>query len=82
MMNMGYDDRRDWREEEYNRYCHEHRGYRMSREEFYRDHCDYQSSSLLCSQESSCIQILIKLKAQGIKPKGIENSDKQIKKSS
>jgi hypothetical protein len=35
-----YDDRRDWRAEQYERYCHETRGYRMSREEFYRDRCD------------------------------------------
>ena len=35
-----FDDRRDWRAEQYERYCHENRGYRMSREEFYRDRCD------------------------------------------
>jgi hypothetical protein len=35
-----YDNRRDWRAEQYERYCHETRGYRMSREEFYRDRCD------------------------------------------
>jgi hypothetical protein len=35
-----YDDRRDWRAEQYDRYCRENRGYRMSREEFYRDRCD------------------------------------------
>ena len=35
-----YDDRRDWRAEQYERYCHEVRGYRMSREEFYHDRCD------------------------------------------
>ena len=35
-----YDDRRDWRAEQYERYCHENRGYRINREEFYRDHCD------------------------------------------
>ena len=35
-----YDERRDWREVQYERYCHENRGYRMSREEFYRDRCD------------------------------------------
>ena len=35
-----YDDRRDWRAEQYERYCHETRGRWMSREEFYRDHCD------------------------------------------
>ncbi len=37
---LSYDDRRDWRAEQYERYCHENRGYRMSREEFYRDRCD------------------------------------------
>jgi hypothetical protein len=37
-----YDDRRDWRAAEYERYCREQRGYRMSREEFYRKHCDYR----------------------------------------
>jgi hypothetical protein len=41
----GYNnDRRDWRAEQYERYCHENRGYRMSREEFYRDHCDSRVS--------------------------------------
>jgi hypothetical protein len=35
-----YDDRGDWRAAEYERYCREQRGYRMSREEFYRDRCD------------------------------------------
>jgi hypothetical protein len=38
-----HDERRDWREEAYNHYCHENRGYRISREEFYRSHCDYRS---------------------------------------
>jgi hypothetical protein len=36
----GYNDPRDWRAVAYDRYCHENRGYRMSREDFYRDHCD------------------------------------------
>jgi hypothetical protein len=35
-----YDDRGDWRAEQYERFCHENRGYRMSREEFYRDRYD------------------------------------------
>lgn len=35
-----FDDHRDWRAEQYERYCRENRGYRMSREEFYRDRCD------------------------------------------
>jgi hypothetical protein len=35
-----YDDRRDWRAEQYERYCRENRGYRMNREEFFRDRCD------------------------------------------
>src|SRR5579863_3857146 len=35
-----FDDRRDWREEQYERYCRENMGYRLSREEFYRDRCD------------------------------------------
>jgi hypothetical protein len=39
-----YDDRRDWRAVEYERYCRENRGYRMSREEFYRDRCDYRGN--------------------------------------
>jgi hypothetical protein len=39
-----YDDRRDWRAEQYEHYCHEKRGYRMSREEFYRDRCDYRAN--------------------------------------
>lgn len=30
----------DWRAAAYDRYCREQRGYRMSREEFYRDRCD------------------------------------------
>jgi hypothetical protein len=38
--NYGYDDRRDRREVEYERYCRDRRDNRMSREEFYRDHCD------------------------------------------
>ena len=40
-----YDDRRDWRAEQYERYCHETRGRRISREEFYRDHCDPRNNS-------------------------------------
>jgi hypothetical protein len=35
-----YDDHRDWRAEQYESYCRENKGYRISREEFYRDHCD------------------------------------------
>jgi hypothetical protein len=38
--NRGYNDQRDWRAVAYDRYCHENRGYRMSREEYYRNHCD------------------------------------------
>jgi hypothetical protein len=38
---LRYDNRRDWREVEYERYCRDRRNYRMSREEFYRSHCDY-----------------------------------------
>jgi len=38
-----YYDRRDWREVEYERYCRATRKHRMSREEFYRDHCDNRS---------------------------------------
>ena len=38
--NRGYNDQGDWRAVAYDRYCHENRGYRMSREDFYRDHCD------------------------------------------
>src|SRR5690349_21571939 len=40
-----YYDHRDWRAEQYERYCHENRGYRMSREEFYRDRCDRRGHS-------------------------------------
>ena len=40
-----YEDRGNWRAERYERYCRENRGYRMSREEFYRDHCDSRSNS-------------------------------------
>lgn len=40
----GYDNRgyyeQDWRAVAFDRYCHENRGYRMSREDFYRNHCD------------------------------------------
>ena len=39
-----YEDRRDWRAEQYERYCHEARDYRMSREEFYRDRCDSRAN--------------------------------------
>jgi|GEM_PF-598578 len=39
-----YDDRRDWRAAEYEHYCREHRGYRISREEFYHDRCDYKGN--------------------------------------
>jgi hypothetical protein len=42
-----YDNRRDWRAEQYERYCHENRGYRMSREEFYRDRCDYRARKVV-----------------------------------
>jgi hypothetical protein len=35
-----FDDRRDWRAEQYERYCRENRGYRISRQDFYRDRCD------------------------------------------
>ncbi len=42
--NGRYNDRGDWREVEYDRYCREQRGYRMSREEFYRDRCDYRGN--------------------------------------
>jgi hypothetical protein len=40
-----YDDRHDWRAEQYERYCRENRGRRMSREEFYRDRCDSRANS-------------------------------------
>jgi hypothetical protein len=40
-----YDDRHDWRAEQYERYCHENRGHRMSRAEFYRDRCDSRANS-------------------------------------
>ena len=40
-----YDDRGDWRAEQYERYCRENRGYRMSREEFYHDRCDSRDHS-------------------------------------
>src|SRR5258707_8443953 len=35
-----FDDRRDWKAEQFERYCRENRGYRMSREEFYRERCE------------------------------------------
>ena len=38
-----YDDRRDWRADEYERFCREHREYRGGRETYYRDHCGYRS---------------------------------------
>jgi hypothetical protein len=41
---VGYDNRRDWRAEQYERYYRENRGYRMSREEFYRDRCDSKAN--------------------------------------
>lgn len=37
-----YDNRRDNRYDEYDRFCREHRGYRMSREEFYRTYNVYR----------------------------------------
>ena len=45
--NAGYgrhDDRYDWRAEQYERYCRENRGNRMSREEFYHDRCDSRAN--------------------------------------
>jgi hypothetical protein len=45
--NAGYnrhDKRRDWRAEQYERYCRENRGRRISREEFYRDQCDQRAN--------------------------------------
>jgi hypothetical protein len=44
-VDYGYNDRRNWRAEQYERYCHENRGYHMSREEYYRDHCDSRVST-------------------------------------
>jgi hypothetical protein len=38
-----YNDRRDWREIEYERYCRETWKHRMSREDFYRDRCNYRN---------------------------------------
>jgi hypothetical protein len=38
-----YDDR-DWRAEQYEHYCLENRGYRMSREQFYRERCDVRTT--------------------------------------
>jgi hypothetical protein len=35
-----YDERHDWRAEQYEHYCRETRGYRMSQEQFYRERCD------------------------------------------
>ncbi|HEX3079902.1 MAG TPA: hypothetical protein VHQ04_05545 [Puia sp.] len=46
-----YDDRRDWRAEQYERYCHENRGYRMSRDEFYRDRCDSRNHAYYAPQK-------------------------------
>jgi hypothetical protein len=40
-----YDERHDWRAEQYERYCRENRWRRMSRKEFYRDHCDSRANS-------------------------------------
>ena len=40
-----YDDRHDWRAEQYEHYYRENRGRRMSREEFYRDRCDSRANS-------------------------------------
>jgi hypothetical protein len=37
-----YEDQRDWRAVEYERFCHDHRRYNISREEFYRNHCGYR----------------------------------------
>jgi hypothetical protein len=33
-----YDDHRDWRGDEYERYCREHREYRGDRRAYYREH--------------------------------------------
>ena len=46
-----FDDRRDWRAEQYERYCRENRGYRMSREEFYRDRCDSRAHAYYAPQK-------------------------------
>jgi len=46
-----YDDRNDWRAVEYDRYCHENHGYRMSREEYYRNRCDYRARHFYGSQK-------------------------------
>jgi hypothetical protein len=35
-------DQKDWRAAEYERYCRDHRDYRMNRSDFYRDRCGYQ----------------------------------------
>ncbi len=37
-----YYERRDWRADEYERYCRDHREYRGDRRAYYRDHCDYR----------------------------------------
>ena len=37
-----YDERRDWRADEYERFCRDHREYRGDRRAFYRDHCGYR----------------------------------------
>jgi hypothetical protein len=37
-----YDNRRDWRADEYERFCREHREYRGGREAYYRDYCGYR----------------------------------------
>ena len=39
-----YDDQLDWRAAEYERYSHDHRDFRMSREDFYRDQCEYRGN--------------------------------------
>jgi hypothetical protein len=37
-----YREHRDWREDEYQRYCHEHREWRGDRRDYYRDHYNYR----------------------------------------
>src|SRR5450631_3200158 len=37
-----YDDRRDWRGDEYERYCRDHREYRGDRRAYYREHYNYR----------------------------------------
>jgi len=43
-----YDDRRDWKEVEYQRYCREHRDCRMDRRVFYRDYCGAYRAMPFC----------------------------------